>query len=205
MGLFSSAELTNIEAQIAEVEARTSAEIVVMTVQRSDAYHDVRLALSFVLGLLIASVVHLLFPGLDASWLLLTQLAGTFVSWPLSGASSLLRAVLPAARAHEAVERAAQLGFLQHEVFATRDRNGVLILLSELEHRVALLGDSALHAHLQSAGFAELVERLTQAIREGRAGVGTCDVIARLGAALSTVSPVKADNPDELDNRVRQG
>jgi uncharacterized membrane protein len=205
MSVFAGEDLTRIEAKIAEVEQLTSAEIVVVTVPQSSAYREVRLALAFVLGWLCAGTVHAADPGLGTNWILLVQMLSTGLAWPLSGTPALLRLVLSAGREQRAVERAAELAFLEHAVFETRDRNGVLILVSELEHRVAVLGDRGLHQKLESAGFVELVDHLTRAIREGRAGAGTCEVIERLGRVLAEMSPPREDNPDELDNRVRQG
>ena len=203
--VFAREDLTRIEAQIAAAEQLTSAEIVVVTVPQSSDYHEHRLALSFVLGWLVAGIVHAVDPQLGTNWILLVQMLGTALAWPLSGWPALLRLVISEGREQRAVERAAELAFLEHEVFATRDRNGVLILISELEHRVAVLGDRGLHQKLESKGFVELVEQLTRSIREGRAADGTCEVIERLGRVLAEMSPPREDNPDELENRVRQG
>ena len=205
MSVFSSQDLARIEAQIAAVEQRTAAEIVVVTVPQSGGYREVRLAFAFALGWLVAGIVHAVDPALGTNWILLVQMLGTALTWPLSGMPALVRLMLPEAREKRAVERAAELAFLENAVFETRDRNGVLILISELEHRVAILGDRGLHQKLASAGFVELVDHLTRKIREGQAGAGTCEVIERLGHVLAEMSPPREDNPDELENRVRQG
>ena len=136
------------------------------------------------LGWLVAGIVHAVDPQLGTNWILLVQMLGTALAWPLSGWPALLRLVISEGREQRAVERAAELAFLEHEVFATRDRNGVLILISELEHRVAVLGDRGLHQKLESKGFVELVEQLTRSIREG-AITGWVSSPAARRAALS--------------------
>jgi uncharacterized membrane protein len=206
MALFTREELAGIESKIGEVEARTAAEVVVVTVPRSDDYAEVRLGFSVLLGFLIVAVVHELWHELAATWLLIALPVLVALAWPLSGVPGLLRRVLPSGRAVRAVEQAAELAFLEHAVFETRERNGVLLLVSELEHRVALLGDKALHARLKDAGFVQLVEHLTTAIRAGRAGQGACEVIERLGATLAEMHPAReGDNPNELPDKVRVG
>jgi putative membrane protein len=205
MSMFASEDMARIEAQIAAAEERTAAEIMLVTVPQSGAYREVRLTFAFAIGWLVAGIVHAVDPGLGTNWILLVQMLGTALAWPLSGRPFLLRHMLPEQREKRAVERAAELEFLEQGVFDTRDRNGVLILISELEHRVALLGDRGLHQKLEHAGFAELVDHLTRKIREGKATEGACEVIERLGKVLAEMSPPREDNPNELDNRVRQG
>jgi uncharacterized membrane protein len=206
MALFSPQELARIESKVGEVEARTSAEVVIVTVPRSDDYAEVRIGFSVLLGFLVVALVHELWPLLAATWLLLALPVLVVAAWPLSGLPDMLRYLLPPARATRAVERAAELAFLEHAVFETRERNGVLLILSELERRVALLGDKALHARLQDAGFVALIEHLTAAIRDGRAADGTCEVIERLGKTLADMAPARAgDNPNELPDKVRVG
>jgi putative membrane protein len=204
MSLFNSSELSRIEAKVAEVEARTAAEIVVVTVPRSDDYADVRLKFAGLIAFVGTALLHELWPELAATWLLVLMPVLGALLWPLSGLPPLLRLVLPGGRATRAAERAAELAFLEHAVFETRDRNGVLLLVSELEHRVVLLGDKALHARLADAGFVGLVEQLTAAIRAGRPADGTVELIDKLGATLAEMSPVReGDNPNELPDRVR--
>jgi putative membrane protein len=206
MALFTSAELARIESKVAEVEAGTSAEVVVVTVPRSDDYTEVRLGFAVLLGFLVVALVHELWPEVAATWLLLALPLLVALAWPLSGLRALLGRIVPPARSGRAVERAAELAFLEHAVFETRDRNGVLLIVSELERRVALLGDKALHARVKDAGFVELIEHLTASIRAGRAADGTCEVIERLGKTLAEMAPARAgDNPNELPDKVRVG
>jgi putative membrane protein len=115
----------------------------------------------------------------------------------------LLRLLLPPRRVERAITRAAELAFFEHAVFATRERTGVLIFLSALEHRVIILGDEGIHARVHETGWQELVTTLVAAIKAGRAGDGVCEVIRKLGATLAEAAPVRADDVDELDNRVR--
>lgn len=203
MSLFSKDEAERIAAAITEVERGTAAEIVVAEEVRSDDYADVRLGWAFGLGLAGAGVVHLGWPWLEAGWLLAAQLGVLFTVGVLSSLPVVLRGLLPRGRAKEAVDRAARLAFMEHAVFRTRDRTGVLIFLSALEHRVVILGDEGIHARVQSSGWDALVAELVAAIRAGRAGDGVCQVVALLGGKLSEAAPIRPDDENELPNHVR--
>lgn len=203
MSLFTQHEADRIAAAITEIEKGTAGEIVVAEQARSDDYAEVRLAWSSGLALSVAGAAHLLWPSLEAGWLLGLQLAVLAMVWLLSALPGVLRLLLPHARATDAVERAAQLAFVEHAVFRTRDRTGVLIFLSALEHRVVIRGDEGIHARVQGAGWDALVAELVRAIRAGKAGDGVCTVIDRLGAHLAQTAPIRPDDENELPNYVR--
>jgi putative membrane protein len=203
MSLFSKSEADQIAAAITEVERDTAGEIVVAEDVRSDDYTEVRLAWAFGLGLAVAGVVHLGWPWLEAGSLLAAELGVFVLVWLVSALPAVLRWLVPRARAREAVDRAARLAFLEHGVFRTRDRTGVLIFLSALEHRVVILGDEGIHARVQNTGWDALVAELVQAIRQRHAGEGVCGVVRKLGARLREVAPIKPDDTNELANHVR--
>ncbi len=201
MSLFTKEEADRIAAAVTEVEKSTAGEIVVAEDLRSDDYAEVRLAWAFGLGLVAAGAVHLAWPWQEAGWLLAVQLGVFLGVWLLSALPPVLRMLTPRGRARDAVERAARLAFMEHSVYRTRDRTGVLIYLSALEHRVVILGDEGIHA--KNPGWDALVNELVQAIRADRAGEGVCGVIHKLGAKLSDTAPIRHDDTNELPNHVR--
>ena len=203
MSLFTKQEADHIADVVAEIEKRTSGEIVVAEVGRSDDYAEVRLFVTMMVGLVGASAAHLLLPSLSIGAVLAVQFAVGVVVWFLSGLTSVLRLLLPGARVDRAVGRAAELAFFEHAVFATRDRTGVLIFLSGLEHRVVILGDEGIHARVQNPGWEELVNTLIASIKRGHAGDGVCEIVTKLGTVLAGVAPARDDDTNELDNRVR--
>ncbi len=205
MTMFSPPEEARIEASIAEVEKGTAAEIVVVTRKRSDDYLDVRLFAVGMSGLLAATVAHFVWLELSVAYVLSLQLMVGTVVWLGSGLRPVLRWLVPAGRRQNAVERACELEFLAHAVFETRDRTGVVILLSELEHGVAILGDKGIHARVEMKGWDALIQQLIQTIRQGRACDGVCEVVARLGESLMRDAPILPEDTNELSNRVRQG
>jgi putative membrane protein len=203
MGILSSQDRERIEATIGQVEQRTAAEIVVAEIARSDSYLDLRIALSSLFALGASAAVHLLLPGVGVGELLGLQLLLFGLGFLLFSAPWLLRRCLLPGRTQAAVARAAELCFLEHGVFATRERTGVLILLSELEHKVTILGDKGIHARVADSGWDAHVDTMIKAIRAGKAGDGVCQVIERLAATLAEAAPLRSDDSNELPDRVR--
>jgi putative membrane protein len=202
MALFDEAGRKRIEQAIAEVEQKTAGEIVVMTVAESDDYRDLRVLYGAAFAIAGAALVHLLQPRLGVSWLFWLQIGIAVLFYQAMRWPPLLRAFVPGARQEAAGLRRAREEFFEHGVYATRDRSGVLIFISELEHRVVLLGDEGIHARIQITGWQEHVRHIIEAIRAGRPADGVCQVLTELGAVLERDFPRRADDRDELSNRV---
>ena len=203
MSMFQKAEAERIAAVVTEIEKRTAGEIVVAERPRSDDYAEVRLLCALLVGLAAAGGAHLLWPSLYVGEVLAIQFGLGFLAWLLTSLAPVLRWVLPRGRAAQAVGHAAQLAFVEYGVFNTRDRTGVLIFLSELEHRVVVLGDEGIHARVQDPGWSRLVTTLVQAIKDRRACEGVCEVIRALGDQLTEAAPIRVDDTNELPNHVR--
>lgn len=203
MALLDQAARERITAAIADVERGTAGEIVVAEARQSDDYSDIGLAYGAALALVGAAIAHLFWPSLSVSSMLWLQTAVLSACVLGLRAGPVLRALAPERRLRESVERCAREAFLEHELFATRERTGVLILISELEHRVVILGDVGIDRHVHAAGWAVHVERMTAAIRQGRAADGICEVTQAIGAVLAEHLPARPDDTDELANQVR--
>jgi putative membrane protein len=110
--------------------------------------------------------------------------------------------LIPKASSHEAVERRAFELFSARGLHGTRDRTGMLILVSELEHRVVILGDRAIHERVGSAGWQTHVDHIVAAIRRGEAVTGILEVIERLDRAHAELLPAAAGDTNELPDDI---
>jgi len=200
----SEAGRASIEATIAEVEQRTAAELVVMAVRRSDDYGAIKLGYALAAALFTGGLTHVVWPVVPVAWLLWMQLAAAVASVALTSNAALLRLLAPKAQLQRAVDQRARLAFFEHALFATRDRTGVLILLSEIERRVVILGDAGIHAKIQAAGWQRHVDHIVQAIHAGRTEQGVCETLHAIGETLKAEFPRQPDDVDELSNKVRQ-
>jgi putative membrane protein len=164
----------------------------------------VRLAYGVAVALGGAALVHMFVPALAVGFLLWIEAFFVVVAWLAFDIPALLRLLVPHNRAEFAVVRRAQLEFLQRRVYDTRDHTGVLILLSELEHQVTILGDSGIYAQLKAEAFSGYVDRIVNAIRANKAADGVCEVIGDLGVRLAEMLPPRSDDTNELPDAVVQ-
>lgn len=84
----------------------------------------------------------------------------------------------------------------------TTDRNGVLIYLATFNRKIALFGDEGIHQKLGSNYWEEKVESLIREFKAERKAEALKNLILDLGSQLGQYFPLKADDRNELDNRI---
>jgi putative membrane protein len=204
MALLTASECQRIEAAIAELEQRTQAEVVVAVVGRSTHTTAQRALVAFALALVAGLAWLEGLPRLDARYALCVELVAGFAAFALAGLRPVERLLVSRGAVRRQVEEHAFALFARHGLYRTRSQTGVLLLVSELERQVVILGDKAIDARLGHAGWQAHIGHLVAAIRRGEALTGILEVLERLGAVLAEVAPAGNQNDDELPNTVIQ-
>jgi putative membrane protein len=202
MALINDRDCRRIEETIGRIEKRSAAEVVVAVIPRSAKYTRWRALIAGTWAIAAAIAYFQFVPWGGEVWGLLLELPVGALVWAVLGIPALRRQLMPAAEAEQAVRGAAFRMFAEHGVHRTRNRTGILLLISELEHRAVLLGDSGIHARVGDEGWPRHIEHLVGRIREGRTADGIVEVLDALETALAAELPVAADDVDELPNRV---
>ena len=94
------------------------------------------------------------------------------------------------------VERRASAAFAESEVFATRARTGLLLLVALFEHRVQILCDRGIEERGASAEWEPIVDRLTAGLRQGRPAQSIVAAIGEIGGLLESRGVTGAAGPD---------
>jgi putative membrane protein len=214
-------EKQQLLTRIAAFEAATGVQLVTTLQPRCDDYPEIpwkAFAAGTAFGALVA-VLDLLFPGfgvlhalvgLTPEMTLVFVLGAGLASGGLSIAvPAYARLFLSAARAEGEVRQAAQALFLEHELFNTRARTGVLMLVAAFEHRVVLLADRGLRARLPAGALDETVAAMTESLRAGAWSTSLMTGIEKLEAMVRAhgLTGHGQDNalPDHLDTHRGEG
>lgn len=200
--ILSSSDRAELSRLIAQVEQRTAGEIVTVVLRRSAGYEGYRLGWATGSAMLIAAGIHLAWPLLPPMELLGAQASLFVLGYVLFGQARFLRRMVPSKAQREATALRAKELFVDLGVTETRDRSGVLVLLSELERRAEILGDRGIHQHLGRQGWEALVADLVGNIRKGQPKRGLQALIERLGEELAAKFPRRADDVNELPDHV---
>jgi putative membrane protein len=206
-------ERERIRLAVHVAEEHTNAEIVPMLVSRSGLYRDTQHRAGLILALftltLLLSTELLWLPwgwhASNAAWLVLaTILAYGAGAW-LGTLTPIIRLLTPTDRMRHKVRLRAERAFAQHAVSQTRERTGVLIMVSLLEHQIHVLADRPLLQQGSSEQWSKVVEAAVDRLKTGDVVGGVCQSIQTCGVLLAEVCPGRpGDNPDELSNELVQ-
>jgi putative membrane protein len=182
-----------------EVEGVSSAEIVVSMRPASTSLLTASTlagALSGVLGL--AFLLFSPWPFTNEAILLDTVLLGLVGALAARVFAGLRRLCTPSSFAEQAVRQAAQAEFLQRGLMETRERTGVLIFVSQLERRAAVVADRGVLAKVDAQAWQLACAGIEACVRAREDGVALASRIRELAPMLANALPRRADDIDEL-------
>lgn len=207
--LFSAADEEAIRAAVADAEQRSVGEIVPWIVEACDPYPEAgwkAATLGTLLGMAVGLTLHLL-AGLWGGallWLALPSLAGGAVGLALGQLPALKRRLVDDDVVAHRVQLAAEAAFVRGEVFATRERTGILIFLALLERRVVVLGDAGINARVQPEEWQAIADEIVAGVRRSRPAAALAAGIEACGRLLAERGvPLAEEDVDELPDRPR--
>jgi uncharacterized membrane protein len=101
----------------------------------------------------------------------------------------------------QAVHRRAEREFLKLGIQQTKDRTGVLIMVSVKERMVVIKADRDIHLKVPDGTWDEVVRLINTHIRAGRACRGLCEGVERVGCIMAAYFPPNARDINELPNK----
>lgn len=209
---FTKQDQDRIQQAVANAESKTSGEIVPYYVEQSDDYSEAiwRGGLFFVI-LSLAGIFGIY--QIEGQWfsLGLYQTLGIISIAMLIGLGLGLipffrRLLAGDTLVERRVKARAMQAFIEEEVFQTKDRTGILIFMSMLEHRVMVIGDSGINDKVAQSDWQHVVEKVVQGIKSGKAADGLVEAIALCGELLHRKGvKIQDDDTNELSDGIRIG
>lgn len=212
--LFTDAEKENIRQAVAAAEGRTAGEIVPYIIEQSSRY-DVAVwrgaSFAAVLAMALAVIVMQVYQGWGLSWLYasggmvaLSLIAGTMGALAAANIPPLKRVLAGTALIDRRVHERAMKAFVEEEVFFTKDRTGILLFISLLEHRIEVLGDTGINQKVKPEEWVDVVLRIRKGIRQGHLAEGLVEAIGMCGELLERGGvAIRPDDVNELPDGVR--
>jgi len=209
--LFTEAHRRAIAEAARNAEGSTSGEIVPFVVGACDDYREVGWKAA-VIGALIGGgggvALHYLggvWGGSLWLWVILPMLAlaaaGVLgAKWSAGIRRFLIGDAVLDLRARQRAEGA----FLGEEVFATRERTGILIFVALFERRVVVMGDAGINQAVPEDAWTNVVADLVAGIRADRPAEALEAAIVECGRLLTEHRlEIRPDDTDELPNELR--
>jgi putative membrane protein len=211
--LFAARDLEAVREATTAAEARTAGEIVPYIVERVVERDEARwrgATLGALGAALIAGVVHAVghyWSGVGVWWITVPAIVGAGFGYVVTDIHAIARWLIPEDHFDRAVRLRAEAAFLEEEVFATRDRTGILLFLALFERRAVILADEGIHRRVPQDTWQDLVDDMIAGIKAGRAADALVEAITRCGELLEQYRVERRpDDEDELpdDPRIRE-
>ena len=216
----SAADHAKISAAIAAAEAGTDGEIVAITADTSDFYHDV--GLHYAVAVLFLNLAALAaWPGLLDWWwswfagwsapltlqetltlVLVVALLKFLVVLYIMKWMPLRLALTPGATKTRRVRRRALMLFKAAAERRTVGRTAVIVYLSMGEHRAEIIGDAAITAVTTPETWGEAMAALIVEVKAGRPGDGIVAAVDRVGKVLSEHFPKTSVDTNEIPDKL---
>lgn len=200
---FTKEDQIKVEEAIKTIELTTSGEIVPAIFSQSDFYPASHFRTSLFVGLLIPSILlsftNLIETPIDILWF---QIPAIILGYYMAYIPQLKRYFSTKAEKLEEVHQRALQAFFENNLHTTKDRTGILIMISVLEHRVEILADKGINDKVSQDTWNKILEPLVQNLRQDRLGEGLVHTIVECGKVLSKHFPIKESDQNELSNKI---
>jgi putative membrane protein len=188
---------------VRDIEAQTSAEIVVALRRVSGSYRDA----DYLAGLLLALVALLVMLFADHTFPLLSFPAGMIGAFALgafcsTGAPALRRALTSPSRRRAQVRTAAREAFVDQGISRTQGRTGILVFVSLFEREVEVVADHGVDPVLLGEDWARAVAALRASLTPSPAFDRFRTALLGLAPPLAHGMPRAADDVNELPDEV---
>lgn len=195
-------EKQNIRQAIADVESKTSGELVTVVARASDGYMYIPVLWAALMALLVPFGLWLLDQWLDPAFIYLAQV-GVFITlasifrWP-----PLKMYLIPKAVKLQRAARLAREQFFNLNLHQTSGRTGVLIFVSLAEHYVEIIADKGINDVVPANAWDQAVADFLDKVKAGHLADGFIAVVNDCGELLKQHFPASKENNNQLPDHL---
>jgi len=202
-------ERSRLDQRVAEAEKRTGAQIVLAVIERSNSYAEIPWK-AFALAVSVAGLFVFFQAMIQPEWfeyiavlraMATTLAAGAFCALMTVCLPWFARLFLNDHRKELEVRQYAESLFLARQLFATRNRSGILLLVSLFERHVIVLPDTGISARLSQESLQEIISLMTPSLASGSVSHALEEGLVKLEEILAATATGEAGEnelPDEI-------
>ncbi|HHU36209.1 MAG TPA: hypothetical protein GXZ47_03170 [Treponema sp.] len=206
-------DFTAVKDSVAQAENNTSGEIAVAIIGESSDYSFHELFAALIFGAIVFSLLlpfhHSIGNLLDRffwevpEWVHAaiygtTGFFATALFFAFANIPIIDRLVIPRRVRTHAVYTRALRHFVESGVYATRERTGILIFISLMEHEVRILADNGISEKIDQSTWNTLANTIALGVREGKTASVLVEGIGECGRILAEYFPAQEENKNEL-------
>ncbi|WP_420317367.1 TPM domain-containing protein [Ekhidna sp.] len=208
--IFTNEEKHQVKEAVQALEKESCGEIVPFFARKSDDYAEVSWHLSALFGISGFGVIALLsytwmLPALSFLEVFIMILGLMAIGYFLPILFPILKRILVSEeRAMEMISLRAKEAFINEKVYDTKERVGILIYISRLEHVVLVMGDEGINAKVNKEDWENVVNLITDGLKKHKIGDGLVSGINQCKELLLQNGFVRKDtDTNELSDELR--
>lgn len=201
MRTLSAAGQDSVEAAIRQAETQTSAEIIVVVDRIAGSWRSWALVVALLIAIIAPwPLIELTQISTRSIYAFQVIVAAVLIALfqPQAVRLRLVPRLLRRRKGHETAQRE----FVARGMTATRDRTGVLIYVALAERYAEIVTDTTIAAGIGDDAWRALINDLIAAINRDQLAEGLVEVVRASGAILAAQFPPRANDADELENKV---
>jgi putative membrane protein len=191
-----------IKEAVEKAESRTSGEILPVILKQSDFYPAAHFRLAIVMGILFSIIAYNTYDFDDPITLLWVQLPGMITGYALAFIPFFKRLFTTKNEMNEESHQRAIEVYFENKVSMTKDRTGIMIFVSLLEHKVEVLADCGINSKVDKDYWNVLVADLASNIGLGNKTKGMIKAIETCGKSLEKEFPIRSDDTNEVSDNL---
>lgn len=200
----SDADRSRIAAAIAELESRSSAELVIVVAQRSASYAAYSALGAACAALLAGWTAAFIEPALPAAHFAILQGLVLIGGGALCFLTPLGVRLVPTGVKQARAAALARLEFANLVNDRTRRKDGMLLFLSVAEHYIEIIADDAIAAAVPQDRWQLMVDHFTARASRTRIGDSLFGLVKECAAILAERFPAQPGQANELPDQVKE-
>ena len=192
-----------ITSAVSKAEKKTSGEIVPIIISKSDDYPAAHSRFGIILAVIVTFAMRIQpYYPVEVDHIFWAFLACFAIGYYCAFNFRIKRFFTGQTERAEEVHQKALEIFFHRNLHTTKDRTGILIMISLLEHRVEVVADAGINEKVEKHTWDNLVKELIRQIKNDKMIDGLTDAISTCGDYLSHHFPIKEDDENELSDEV---
>lgn len=210
--ILSESDRTLLLKRIAETEKQTRVQIVLASIQRSDSYVEIPWK-AFAVGASIAGLLMIILNLFVLAWITSISVILSLAAILGFGAILALLSVLikpfarlflsPQRKETETMQYAESL-FLSNELFDTKERRGILLMVSQFERQVVILPDTGIRDLLSTEVLNEIISEMTDYLKRNKLREALATGLDGIQYAFDSTAPGRSGKNELRDQIIEE-
>ncbi|MDD5405827.1 MAG: TPM domain-containing protein [Sulfurovaceae bacterium] len=190
----------DIEKEVADVESKSSCELVAVLTQKSSDYTIVALLAASLIAIMLPAFLLIWKSNMNALTIYEAQVVTFVIAYLVLSIDKIQQIFMPQKILHKKASIKAYENFFMLGLHKTTNHQAIMIFVSLHEHFVKIIVDTGISNKLQNNIWQKIIDEFTLDVKNGDFEKGYIKAIRAIGEILKIEFPVQKNDKNELSN-----